>query len=301
MRSGRSVLIGEVCLIGTGLFEGLYPVVISAGAAVLPPLTFLALSIAVAVVCTTIALLLRRKKIFPLPRQAVLLGAGVAFFILLGFLIVLNVAPHTSSVTIALLLRAELLGAFFISVAFLGERPTPLQVSGALLIFLGTLLVVFREGVTFHAADILIIAAALLFPFGNICAKRALALVAPEVLLLLRYVIGLLVLVPLAILFEHPFATLSHLSLSEGFLILAYGLPILTLSKIFWYVGLRVVPLGRATLLGDTAPGFTMLFAFLFLHETSGIVQWAGLILLCTGVYALMKRPSVSAQLGDLV
>lgn len=297
----RSVLIGELCLLMTGVFEGLYPVLIVAGSAFLPPITFLALGALVAIAGVSLTLLLRRKAIAPVPPRAVLLAAGVALFVLSGFLIILIATPYTSSVNIGLLLRAELLSAFFISILFLGERPTPLQVSGALLILTGTLLVLFRGGIAFHIADLCIVLAACIFPLGNICAKRALDLVLPETLLLLRYGIGAVVLVPAAFLFEDPQAVVTHLSAQQIMLVLLYGIAVLTLSKIFWYVGLRVVPLGKATFLGDTAPAFTMLFAFLFLGETSGIAQWTGLLLMFAGVYALIKRPSASVKLADLV
>lgn len=143
-------------------------VVIHVGLADFPPLLFVALRFAL--VAFPAVLFLERPKVSPW----LILGVGV--FMCTGQFALLFVAMDRGlpAGLASLVLQMQVLFTIVFAVVLLGERPSPIQVGGALLALAGMgMIAIGRGGNVPLGALALSIAAAASWGAGNICVRRA--------------------------------------------------------------------------------------------------------------------------------
>ena len=122
----------------------------------------------------------------------------------------------------------------------------------------------------------------------------------PASLALLRYVIGVLVLLPAALVAARPRFAPRDLLPIAGLGIVQFGVLIALLNY-----GLRFIPSARAALIFATVPLLTMLLATALGHERLGIAKAAGVLLTLAGVAmalgekALAYGDGTSSWLGE--
>jgi O-acetylserine/cysteine efflux transporter len=147
---------------------GINFVVIHVGLADFPPLLFVALRFTL--VAFPAVLFVRRPDV----EVRWLLGVGV--FLCMGQFALLFVAMDQGlpAGLASLVLQAQVLFTIALAVVFLGERPRPLQVGGALVALAGILVIALgRGGSVPLGALALSIAAAASWGVGNICTRKA--------------------------------------------------------------------------------------------------------------------------------
>ncbi len=262
---------------------------------------FVGFSTACAAVLLAFVATLRGNFHKAIPPRAFAYIAVVALCIIGGFTIIMSAARFTSGINITLLLQAEMLFAFLYCNVLMGEKITRRLLIGMTLIFLGACGVLFNGTFVVNPADIFVLLATALFPIGNIFAKKALALVPSTTVLLFRYIFGCVLLFPVSFVLGEYGAFDPRTLVSYGWVILLYAVCILTLSKLFWYRALLVLPVGKASQVIGATPVLGFLFSLIFLREAPTIYQSLGLVATITGVYLLIGRQSVSAAEGDLV
>ena len=122
----------------------------------------------------------------------------------------------------------------------------------------------------------------------------------PASLALLRYAIGVLVLLPAALLATRPRFAPRDLLPIAGLGIVQFGVLIALLNY-----GLRFIPSARAALIFATVPLLTMLLATALGHERLGLAKAAGVLLTLAGVAmalgekALARGGESSSWLGE--
>jgi len=147
---------------------GINFVVIHVGLADFPPLLFVALRFTL--VAFPAVLFVRRPDV----DLRWLLGVGV--FLCMGQFALLFVAMDQGlpAGLASLVLQAQVLFTIALAVVFLGERPRPLQVAGALVALAGILVIALgRGGSVPLGALALSIAAAASWGVGNVCTRKA--------------------------------------------------------------------------------------------------------------------------------
>ena len=299
--SRHSKQTAEFALLGTAAMEGLYPVLANIASTKFPPVFFVGVSVCVALIGLLLYCCMRGTLKHGIDVRALPYAFGVAAIVLTGFVCILIGTRYTSGINTALLLQNEMLVAFLVATFLLSERISLRQFFGIVAVLLGTIAILFNGTMAVNRGDVIILLTTLLFPFANILAKKGLSYVAPSVFLLLRYVFGAIMLCIGSFAFEDPVTFMQTMDAQHIQLILLYGIVVLTLSKIFWYVGLRTLPLGLATYIASASPVFSLFFAFALLSEIPSSYQWLGFALTVAGVYLLIAKTKPSSVPADLV
>lgn len=294
-RVAKCALLFEACI------GGFYPVLIKTVSQEFPPVLFMTLSVSIAVCSLVLYCAVAGKFRSGIDMLSFGYAAIVAILVLSGFLAIFVATRYTSAINTAVLLQNEMLIACIVGMVLLGERLTAYQVAGIICVLVGTVCILFNGAFSLNRGDIIILCSTVVFPFANALAKKGLARVAPSVFLLMRYIVGMILLSILSLLIEDPVVFVSTMQMRHIIALLLYGIPILTLAKILWYTGLRVLPLGIATNLASSSPLFSLLFAYLLLGEVPTIYQWTGFICSVVGVYLLIQKTTPSTVPVDLV
>jgi drug/metabolite transporter (DMT)-like permease len=69
----------------------------------------------------------------------------------------------------------------------------------------------------------------------------------------------------------------------------------------FWYRGLRPLPLGKSVYIISAAPAFSLFFAYVILREVPTAFQIMGFSLTLSGVYFLITRRKFRMPMPDPV
>jgi len=277
----------------------LFPIIAYSASRIFPPIFFVAVSAAITSAFLGLWLSLRGELLRGLTRRAIIDCAWVALLIVGPTTLIFLGSAHTSSISTGLLLQCEMLTTFLIYGVIFQERHTLKQYAGAALVFLGTLLVLSNGAFSIKLGDALIVLAIFIFPFGNFFAKRVLEQISLYQVLFFRYVFSVPFLLVVSFCFEDTAGVAMALQW-YWWLFAAYIIFIMLLSKVFWYAGLRRLPVSKAISIFAVYPAFSLLFAVLFLHEWPTVYQFLGFILSLVGVYRLIGA-SVSAEQKDLV
>lgn len=141
---GEHRLGGDLLVLGAVVLYGFYVALARALRGDLPARRYAALVYAAASVAT--ALLLPFVPLRPLPLHAIGAIGGLALLpTLVGHTAVQAAARHLSPSVVALVSPAETLGGLAIGAAWLGARPTPVELAGALVIVAGATLAIFGQ------------------------------------------------------------------------------------------------------------------------------------------------------------
>lgn len=284
-------------LLSACVLEGLFPIIAHGASRAFSPLWFVGLSCAFA--ACILWLFSAYTGAFRRPRTSELRDCGwLALLIITPTALIFAGSAHTSGINTGLLLQTEVLSTFLIYGFLFHERHTVVQIFGAMLVFSGTLAVLFNGSLHLNAGDALILLAVCIFPFGNFFAKRALRTLPITQVLFYRYLFSACLLLPVASLT----AGIPDFSQSGSHLWLfpAYVLLVMIASKHFWYAGLRHLSVSKSIGIASASPIFTLIFAALFLHEVPTIFQFGGLLLSIAGVCTLIAGGRVTV-VPDLV
>jgi drug/metabolite transporter (DMT)-like permease len=157
---------------------------------------------------------------------------------------------------------------------------------GALLMLAGAVIILYpKQGLVFHGGDFLVLAATACAPIGNFYQQKLRKLVSSETIVFLRSIFAIPVFFALAFALKvNP----SFAAIQKSFWFLAInGIIILGVSKLLWMEGIHRISVTKANALSSIAPLFTLLFAYIFLHQSSTIWQLTAFIPLAGGLLLL--------------
>ncbi|MDD5623599.1 MAG: DMT family transporter, partial [Candidatus Peribacteraceae bacterium] len=279
----------EICIYLSGFLWSLFPVITTLTFSRITPLFSAAISTLLAAVF--FAAVLTAKKQWPCLRRRnawkdILLTSlyiGVIFYGLIFLGIRRTTAGNASIMSLM-----EILFSFLILGLFLRHEKISVQrVLGGICMAAGALVILLPKASGWHSGDLLVVLATLFPPLGNKYAQQARRVVSAECIMFCRSVISGCFLLLFASLFE-PVPTIPALSSSIWFL-LVNGLLLLGLSKILWIDGIHLIPITKAISLESITPLFTLLVAFLVLHEPIFAYQILGLLPIMGGIWLLTK------------
>ena len=227
---------------------------------------------------------------------------GLKDFAFLGFSGIListtftYVAIYLTTASNAVILQASTpvivaVGARF----YLGERLRPIQWLGGAGSAAGMVLVVTRGQWTalrlsnLHAGDFIVIFSLIGWSAYTIYGKRVLGLHSPALVTTVSYMLGTLMLIPLAAatlpLFPPP-----RFASAAAWAVVLYQATLGAVAHVWWYEGVRAVGPSRSAIFMNFQPVVGVVLAAALLRETIGAAQIVGGIGVLLGV-ALTTRP----------
>ena len=273
---------------------GLFPVFVNFGTKSIPPFTFAALTTLIAAIVGFFYAVINKRLGELKNKKGFLNLIFVALFIvIIPYSLLFIGSKHTSGFNTSVLLLSEII-FMLIFTHFFGEKTTILKLAGSLTIFFGAILILFNGNIIINWGDILIILSTFTYPIGNFYSKKALNIYHPSNILFIRFLIGGLFLLLLALIFE-PIN--FNFSTQQWGIILFTGLILLAVTKIIWYQALKVLDISKAISLAMTFPLYSILALVIFFDESISIYQGLGVIIMMIGVYFALKRKSVDPKL----
>lgn len=185
-----------------------------------------------------------------------------------------------------------------LSARWLGERLTRLNLAGIVLSSLGVVLTVTQGSLRavldleLYPGDFVVIAGQATWAVYSVYARLVARQFPPTVITTGSYVVSALFLVPLALL-ERPWRTLPA-SGPGTVLAILYAAGLVTLSHIWFYWGIRVVPAPVAALTANLLPFEVLALSWLLLGEPVGWHHVVGALVVILGV-ALATRKVAGA------
>jgi drug/metabolite transporter (DMT)-like permease len=260
------------------------------------PFTFLSMRFAFGIVCLAPLLWLTRPR-WPATRAEF---AHVAIAGLLMHAVHLGGSHYTqylglsAGITAVLLCIQPLITALF-AARWMGEKLTPLQWSGVIAGVAGVTLIVWHK-IDVHEAtwgSLMAVTVALLGVTAGSLYQRAFC---PRVDLraaaLLQFAATLLVLAPLALVFEDNSVRWSW-ALIGALIYLVICASLLAVSA--WHYLMRQGAATRVTSLVYLTPVFAIVPEFLWFGITPSTLSWAGIVITCAGVCLVVWRPSAKS------
>ena len=229
--------------------------------------------------------LLRRQAWKPIFLASLFVGCFFYAFIFLGL-------RYTTAGNASILSLMEVFFSFVIlGVLLKHEHILPSHFLGSLLMVIGAGLILLPNVSGWHHGNLLVILATFFAPWGNRYAQQARKIVSAETIMFCRSVISGLFLLTLAVIFEST-PSRGALLASTSFL-LVNGILLMGLSKIFWLEGIARLPITKAISLSSLAPAFTLIVAYMVLHESVTSIQILGFLPIVIGVSLLTKKKGV--------
>ncbi len=278
------------------LFGSLQPIVLSFTTRMVPPVMFAAASTLFAGVGLFGVLLWRGQLVRVWNKRIFLYSLLVSMLVVvLPSIFIYIGASMTSGINTALLMQTEMLAAFILCGLFFGEKITVQKTLGAGVIAVGAFAVLYNGSFHFNKGDLFIMLGATFYPLGNIYAKRILKTAPPAIILFIRNIFGGMVLLIISLLFEQGTVAAYGSLMSEWIPLVVNGFFILFISKMFWYEGLKVLDVSKATMINMTAPAFSLIYAATFLREIPNVYQFVGFIIVLIGLFITTKTSTAQA------
>ncbi|HEV8307368.1 MAG TPA: DMT family transporter [Methylomirabilota bacterium] len=189
-----------------------------------------------------------------------------------------------------------------LSATWLRERLTPANVAGIVLSSVGVILTVTRGSLRalldldLYPGDVLILAGQGFFAVYSVYARQVARRFAPTVVTTGSYLVSAVLLVPMALV-ERPWTTVPALGPGTILAILYAAVPV-TLSHIWFYWGIRVVPAPVAALTVNLLPFEVLALSWLFLDEPVTWIHVMGALIVIAGVLLATRKPAPRQALG---
>lgn len=201
----------------------------------------------------------------------------------------------TFAVNAVMLGRLEVVATSFIAILWLKEKMSRFQIFGVVLMILGVGLVStqgFRVGLDFSGGDIFVIGAALIWAFSNVLFRPFLRHLKPEIIVLMRNIMGgitFTLLLPLGSGFQHDFSALS--STQIFLMIAAFSVFSIILAQFLWYRSLELISTTLASSISLLAPVFGVILAIVVLREGFFMYHlWGGLLVVLGLIFTVIHR-----------
>lgn len=285
---------GVLLALANAALYGIFPVVVNRGSRHLMPLTFAAIATLLAAfgsfVYTALKGNLRELK----KREAYSSLLMVTLcIVIIPYVLLFIGSSRTSGINSSLLLLSEIVFTLMFT-PFIGEKTTFEKLVGAFGVLVGAGLILYNGKFRLNGGDIMVVASTMTFPIGNFYAKRALFRVSPSTILLVRFSLGGIFMLLLAMLIEaRSWSTI----VGEWPLLLFTGLVLLGVGKIVWYEALGRLDISKAISLGMTFPLFSLAVLIGVFREKVSPYQWIGIGVMMIGVFFSIRRPSVDPKL----
>jgi len=281
---------GELLILLSSVLWGFFPVITILTFSDVTPLYAAAISTLVSAVFFGFIVTWKKQWSFVHERRAWKGILLTSFYIGILFYGLIFVAlRHTTAGNEAIMSLMEVFFSFLILGLLLKhEKLTVSHLAGGVCMVIGAAFILLPKVSGWYVGDLLVILATFFAPIGNKYTQDARKTVSSEFIMFCRSLIsGSFLLLLAAFLEPEPeFSSLRH---SLGFFV-ANGVLFLGVSKILWIEGVHRIPITKAVSLESIYPFFTLMLAYVLLHEEVTGFQIAGLIPIVAGIFLLTAK-----------
>lgn len=280
---------GELFILLQTPLWALFPIITILSTNTLPPLTSLAWSTLFScfVFAAIISIRKKWKETADIPALKdifwVAVFNGTLYYVLFFFGL-----RYTSAGNASIIALSEIFFSFLFFHVWHKHHIPLKHIYGAVLVLVGSFIILAPSFSHFQKGDIFIVMATMVAPFGNFFQQKARKRVSSETILLVRSIISAPILFFAAYLLNAGLHA-NQLRSSMIFLLIN-GLVLLGLTKLFWVEGIHRINVTKALALASISPLFTILFAWLILHNRPTPWQLLSLIPMIIGVRMLSNR-----------
>jgi drug/metabolite transporter (DMT)-like permease len=283
---------GELAVLGEAVLWCLFPIVTILTYSSLSPILSLAYSTLFAAIFFALSVFARCKteEIFN-PKIFRYLVYSAFFIGWLFYGLYFWGLKYTTPGNASIIALMELFFAYLFFNVWKKQEFSKAHTWGAVLMLFGAVIILFpKNGLSFHGGDWIILAASASAPIGNYYQQKLRKMVSSETILFWRSIFTF----PFFFLFAYLVRSDIHWALSHRafWLLLLNGFFVLGLSKILWLEGIHRISVTKADAVASIGPLFTLLFAYLILHQPPTIWQLVSLIPLAVGLYLLTYEKS---------
>lgn len=291
----------EMFIFASILFGALEPIAINYSVKLISPILFAGLYVSFCSILFFFYVLATKtfRDIFNKKAFKYILGLTALIVVIPSTMIFIG-SKMTSGINTALLLQTEILFTLLICGAFYKEKITSKKLVSSLLILAGAILILYNGSLNLNTGGLLIIAATVFYPFGNMCAKEALKLSPLAPILFLRSFLGGISLLVISLIFENSAPQIIPGIKTIMSSIIIVSIIIIVIAKIFWYKGLKNMEIGKAIGISTASPAMSLIFAVIFLSEIPTVYQIVGLLVIITGVYFLTGKTKLETATPPL-
>lgn len=283
--------LGEIFILLEVLLFSIFPILINQGTQTIPPL-FLAGITTIITSPIFLIQLIHTKKLKEIVHPKGLLYSIIVTIciVIIPSILIFKGTKLTTSVNTAIFLQMEIIFAIPICALLIKEKISAARFFSSIIITAGAVMVLYNDEFIPNIGDLLIITGTILYPIGNIYAKKAFEKISPNAVLFIRSLLGGAILIAISFLFEDTFGQAISITKENLILILVTGILINWLTKVLWYEGLKRLAITKATGLAMAYPAFTLILAITFVGEKVVIHQIAGLLIILSGIYLSLYK-----------
>ncbi len=286
---------GDLAVLGEALLWSLFPVITILSYAAISPVTALAWSSLFACLFFGIAVVAKGKWPEVFRRDILIPVLIIAFSI--GWLyygLYFMGLKYTTAGNASIIALMELFFSYLLFNVYKKQFFSKTHTTGAVLMLLGAVIILLpKQGWSFHGGDWLVLAASACAPVGNYYQQQLRKKVSSETILFLRTLLSFPFFFALAYFLKVQ-GSWAEVSKSFWFLLINGSL-LIGLSKIFWLEGIHRISVTKANALSSIAPLFTLQFAYAFLRQSPTFWQLSAFVPLAAGLM-LLTRKNLAAE-----
>ena len=280
---------GEVLIFSEAFIWGLFPVITVLSYAKLPRLISLAYSTLFAALSFGVLVIYRKTWSDFANPQLWKYVLGIVFFIgILFYSLYFTGLTKTTAGNAGIIALFEIFTSFLFFHVLRKDHISMEHIVGAICMLVGAVIILAPNFTMFNAGDIFVLAATFCAPAGNLFQQKARKIARPESILFLRSLLAFpAVLIIANVLGIH--APLSDVRDSLLFLLIN-GVVLFGLTKIMWLEAIHRISVTKAMSLSSISCLFTLIFAWLFLHQAPNAWQLISLAPMLLGVFLLTDQ-----------
>ena len=280
---------GEWIILSQTFIWGFFPVITILTYAKLPSLISLAWSVFFAALFFGVVMIYRKTWRELANAQLWKYALAVAFFIgLLYYGFIFIGLTKTTAGNESIVALFEIFTSFIFFHLIRKDHISKEHTFGAMFMIVGAIIVLSPNFSNFNIGDIFVIIATFFAPAGNFYQQKSRKIASSETIMFARSVLTFPIILALGAVLG-VYTSFTDLRSSLGFLLIN-GIIIFGVSKIMWIEGIHRISVTKALSLSSVAPLFTLIFAWIFLHQTPNVWQLSSLVPMLFGIFLLTDQ-----------
>ncbi|MFC2057936.1 DMT family transporter [Campylobacterota bacterium] len=278
---------GELLMLGLTILESWFPILSIVAMSYVGALHTYMYSLIIALFFYLL-IMYKRKRFAELKNKAAYKDLFLTtFWITFIFTFIFIGMRYTTAGNMAVIVFLQVLFSYLYFNVFGKEKMETIHLSGAVIMGVGALLILFPEDFAFNKGDWLILISAAAAPIVNLYQKRARSYCSAETILGFRTVVGLPFVALLAYFSEPSVSYEDFMSALPYIFLIAIG--IYVASKIMWIEALNRMSITKLSAMLALLPMMTLFFAYIYLDEVPEFRQIMGIIPVLVGGYLITK------------
>jgi drug/metabolite transporter (DMT)-like permease len=278
---------GELLMLGLTVLESWFPILSIVAMSYVGALHTYMYSLIIALFFYLL-IMYKRKRFVELKNRAAYKDLLLTtFWITFIFTFIFIGMRYTTAGNMAVIVFLQVLFSYLYFNVFGKEKMETMHLSGAVIMGVGALIILFPKDFVFNKGDWLILISAAAAPIVNLYQKRARKYCSAETILGFRTVVGFPFVALLAYFLEPAVTYDNFISALPYIFLIATG--IYVAAKIMWIEALNRLSITKLSAMLALMPAFTLFFAYIYLDEVPELRQMMGIIPVLVGGYLLTK------------